>query len=232
MSVDLSEPVPAAQSPRGGALPAVLEGVAKRFGRRWVLRGVDLQIGVGEVVALFGRNGSGKTTLLRVLATLTRPTRGGGRIFGHDLAQEGNAVRASTGMLGHASGVYPDLTARENLRFAMRMLGLIVEKTRIDALLERVGLLDDADLRARDYSVGMQRRLALARLWLRPPRLLLLDEPHAAFDSDGIRLVHELVREVGDHPGATLIATHDVDRAADLVTRRLRLEAGRLVAIE
>lgn len=208
-----------------------LESVARRFGRSWALRGVSLEMAAGECVVLLGRNGSGKTTLLRVLSTTLRPTRGGGSVFGHDLATDGDAVRGAVGMLGHDTGLYADLTARENLEFALRMRDAPRDAARIDGALERVELAGARDQRVRGFSAGMKRRLALARLMLLPPRLLLLDEPYAAFDASGIRVVHDFVRSILDAGGSALIATHDPDRAAVVADRWLRMQDGRVVAL-
>ncbi|HUE76738.1 MAG TPA: heme ABC exporter ATP-binding protein CcmA, partial [Longimicrobiales bacterium] len=185
----------------------------------------------GSVVAVMGRNGSGKTTLLRILATSLRPTRGGGTVFGHDLVDDSDAVRAQVGVLYHAAGVYGDLTARENLEFARRMWGGTAVVS-VEAALDRVGLLAAGDERAAGFSSGMARRLALARLVMRPPRLLLLDEPYASFDAEGIELVQGMVREVAGRGGVVLIATHDPARSLAVADRVLRLEEGRTVEQE
>src|SRR5690606_31031177 len=172
-----------------------LQGVARRFGDRWVLRGVDLDIAPGEVVALTGRNGSGKTTLLRIIATLLRPTRGAATVFGHDTVREPDPIRARVGFLGHRAGLYDHLTAAENLIFSLRMAGRVADPAAVGAALARVRLTDARDERVRGFSAGMQRRLGLARLLLRPPSVLLLDEPYASFDSDGVDLVNEFASE-------------------------------------
>ncbi len=205
-----------------------VEGVAKRFGRRWALRGASLRVVPGTALALMGHNGSGKTTLLRIVATTLRPTRGGGRIFGHDLRKETDAIRHHVGALYHAPGVYGDLTARENLEFARRMWGGD-GAVPVDAALERVGLSYAADERAGGFSSGMTRRLALARLVMRPPRLLLLDEPYASFDADGIELVNRMVRATADRGGIALVATHDPERSAEVVDEVVTLQEGRIV---
>ncbi|MGH7482654.1 MAG: heme ABC exporter ATP-binding protein CcmA [Longimicrobiales bacterium] len=209
-----------------------LRGIARRFGRRWPLRGVSLSVQQGTTLGLLGPNGSGKTTLLRVLASLLRPTRGTGTIFGHDLVRDAARIRTGVGLLGHLPGVYADLTARENLRFAARMLGVRANGAALAELLERVGLDGHGDDRARDFSSGMLRRLALARLMLRVPRLLLLDEPHAAFDAGGVALVHALARATREAGGVAVIATHAPERAADLLDRVVRLEGGRLIEVD
>lgn len=175
-----------------------------------------------------GRNGSGKTTLLRVVATLLRPTRGTGRVLGWDLTRDGAQVREFVGLLGHHAGLYEDLTAFENLRFSVRMAGLPADHRILEQALERVGLRHERDERVRGFSAGMRRRLALARLLLRRPALLLLDEPYAAFDASGVELVNDFAREVAAAGGAVIVVTHDLVRARTAVERVLRIEDGRI----
>ncbi len=205
-----------------------LSGVARRFGRRWVLRGADLTVTRGESIALMGRNGSGKTTLLRVIATLLRPSRGTGRVLGFDLAHDAPQVRERVGLLGHHAGLYEDLTAGENLRFSLQMAGQPYHPQAIEKVLEQVGLATERDERVRGFSVGMRRRLALARLFLRPPRLLLLDEPYAAFDSDGVDLVNAFAQNIAGGDGSVIVVTHDIARALPAVQRVMRIENGRV----
>ena len=209
-----------------------LDGVARRFGQRWALRGVTLRAEAGESLMLLGRNGSGKTTLLRVLSTALRATRGTGSVFGHDLRAT-HAIRPLVAYLGHDPGLYADLTARENLRFAERMrrpdAAADTREARIARVLERVDLERHADERTRGFSAGMKRRLALARVLLGEPRLLLLDEPYASFDAPGIALVNEIVRATGTAGGCVVMATHDPERSSEVATRSLRVESGRLV---
>jgi heme exporter protein A len=205
-----------------------LEGIAKRFGRKWALRGATVRAEAGTAHALMGHNGSGKTTLLRVVATTLRATRGSGTVLGYDLFREAAAIREHVGALYHAPGVYGDLSARENLEFSRRMWGGRVELG-VDAALERVRLTYAADERASGFSSGMTRRLALARLVMRPPRLLLLDEPYASFDADGIELVNDIVRNTTGLGGLVLIATHDPERTAEVVDGVITLQEGRVV---
>jgi heme exporter protein A len=202
------------------------QGVARRFGSRWVLRGVSFQIRAGEVVGLLGANGSGKTTLLRILSTLLRPSAGGAEVFGCDVVRAADGVREHIGFLAHSPGLYDDLTARENLRFAADMLGL--PQVDLDAALERVDLARVADNRVRGFSAGMQRRLALARLMLRRPRLLLLDEPYSNLDAAGIAVMNGIVREVRHAGGAALLVLHELAPAAGVLDRTLTIVDGRI----
>lgn len=203
-----------------------LAGVARRFGRRWVLRGVDLVVQPGQVVVLTGRNGSGKTTLLRLVASLIRPSRGAIRVFGHDTVREGANVRPLVGILAHNAGIYDDLTAGENLIFSLRMAGQSARGAPISETLERVGLASFEFERVRGFSAGMRRRLGLARLLLRPPRLLLLDEPYASFDQDGIDLVNEFAVHTRSQGGTVLLSTHDLARAAGIPDWRAHIADG------
>jgi heme exporter protein A len=212
------------------ALAVDLQNIARRFARRWVLRGASLQVKPGEVVAMLGKNGSGKTTLLRVISTALRPTRGTGTVFGNELVDDADAVRECVGVLGHHSGLYDDLTASENLKFATSMSGMRVAREQITEALREVGLAEEANERVRGFSAGMRRRLALARLLLRPPRLLLLDEPYAAFDQHGIDFVNEFVRKTAAAGGACILVTHDPVRVRDVAGRMVRINDGRIEA--
>jgi heme exporter protein A len=221
-------PRPSLRIERDTAAAVAAAGVARRFGRRWVLRGIDLVVEPGQIVALTGRNGSGKTTLLRIVASVLRPTRGTLTVFGYDTAREGAEVRPLIGLLGHNAGLYDDLSAGENLIFAQRMAGLHADGVAISAVLDRVGLAHVEFERVRGFSAGMRRRLALARLLLRPPRVLLLDEPYASFDEDGIEVVNQFATEIRRQGGAVLLSTHDLTRAALLIDRRLHIADGQI----
>ncbi|MEP7347559.1 MAG: heme ABC exporter ATP-binding protein CcmA [Gemmatimonadaceae bacterium] len=204
-----------------------LRGISRRFGNRWALRGVSFSVQPGEVVGILGHNGSGKSTLLRVVSTALRPTLGSGSVFGHDLTKEPSMVRTVAGFLAHAPGNYDDLTAQENLRFAAAMAAL--EPAGIDDILARVGLAHVATERARGFSAGMQRRLALGRLLLCQPRLLLLDEPFNNFDAAGVALLNEVIEETRGRGGAALVVLHDRRQAAELLDREIVLSQGAMV---
>jgi len=204
-------------------------GLGKRFGVRWVLRGVSLDVQRGEAVGLLGSNGSGKSTLLRVLGTLLTPNAGTGSVNGHDIVRDAGSVRGEVGYLAHTPGLYDDLTARENLVFAADMLGL--PHTAVDGSLERVGLTYAADDRVRGFSAGMQRRLALARLILRNPRVLFLDEPYSNLDADGVVLMNSVINGIVRAGGAALVALHELAPAKAMLDRTLTLVDGRIEAV-
>jgi heme exporter protein A len=200
-------------------------GVARRFGTRWVLRGVTLQVRAGETVGLLGANGSGKSTLLRILATLLKPSAGAAAIFGNDVVRAADAVRSQIGFLAHEPGLYDDLTARENLMFAANMLG--VATSGVDSALARVELTYAADERVRGFSAGMERRLSVARLLLSKPRLLLMDEPYSNLDAAGIAMMSGLISEVVRGGGAALVVLHELAPAAAILSRTATIVDGR-----
>lgn len=205
-----------------------LDGVAQRLGARWVLRGVTLAVPRGELVAMTGHNGSGKTTLLRVVATALRATRGTVRVLGRDVQHEPDAARDAIAMLASGGGSYGDLSAAENLQFAQRMWGDDHDRAAVLFALERVGLHDVSDARVRTFSSGMQRRLALARLFLRPASLLLLDEPYNSLDTAGAALVDELLDETRARGGSAIVVVHEPAHSGIAFDRTLELRDGYL----
>lgn len=203
-------------------------GLTRRFGRRWALRGIDLEIERGQVVALLGANGTGKTTLLRVLSTLLKPTAGEVEVLGGRLPETGHAVRASAALMTPNGHLYDDLSGAENLRFAARMSGVALDEAGTRAALEAVGLGDAGPTRVRGYSTGMRKRLELARLGLRPLSLVLLDEPFASLDDEGVERVQAAIAGWKAAGATVLIASHRVAQAGRHADRVVRLERGRV----
>lgn len=202
-----------------------LSGVAVRAGAVPILRDVDLVVHPGEAIGIFGANGAGKTTLLRLVATMTRPSEGTGTVFGADLNGPNRfEVRPRIGYIGHTPGWYPELTLAENMEFIADAMG--VDKERIGACLDAVGLSGAKNRRADRCSHGMQRRAEFARVLMTEPDLLLLDEPHSALDADAVDLVDRLVEQTIERDGAAVLVSHDHGRVESLADRILRIEGG------
>ncbi|MGD8605091.1 MAG: heme ABC exporter ATP-binding protein CcmA [Anaerolineales bacterium] len=193
--------------------------LVKRFGLKPVLRGLDLTVEQGEFVALLGPNGAGKTTLLRILATLSRPTMGQVHIAGFELPKQSAAVRRRLGVVSHQPLLYGDLTAEENLLFYGRMYFLEGLRSRIDEVLDLVGLSARRGDLVRQYSRGMQQRLAIGRAILHQPEVLLFDEPHTGLDQDSAVMLDGVLKEIAARGRTVVMTSHDLSRAADLATR-------------
>ena len=161
-----------------------VQGLAKYFGKFTALRDLRLQVGRGEFIALFGRNGAGKTTFLRIVAGLTRPSSGSVAIEEPSSGPPSGA-RGLMGYLSHNTALYADLTALENLRFYARLLDLPTADRDLEREIARVGLAGREREPVRNYSRGMQQRLAIARAFLHDPDILLLDEPFTGLDQAG-----------------------------------------------
>ena len=205
--------------------------LARLFAGSPALAGVSLRVEAGRIVALLGPNGAGKTTLLRLLATSIRPSYGRATVDGFDLDRDAALVRERVAYLSHATGLYDDLSARENLRFAAVMLGTPDPEARVERARADVGLGGRANDRVRDFSAGMRKRLALGRILLGSASLVLLDEPYAALDRDGMGLVDELLvawREVGV---TVVIASHSTERFDALLDGRVTLERGLVLEV-
>ncbi len=215
----------ARSAPRTGGIE--LGGIGKAYGATWAVRGVDLALDPGESMALFGPNGAGKTTLLKILGTLVTPTRGSGRVAGFDLRTGREGIRENLALLAHGTHLYEDLTVRENLKFAAAMRNR--EGLRPEPLLERVGLAEAAGERVRALSSGMKRRLALAKVMLAEPGILLLDEPFTNLDQAAVALLEGCVTEVLARGGSVIMATHDLARGYAACRRAAVLVNGRLL---
>jgi len=205
-----------------------LTGLGKAFGGNLVLDGVDLDVRAGEAVALLGANGAGKTTLLRVVATLLRPNRGVARVAGFDGVRETDRVRARVGLLAHGAWVYEDLTALENLKFWTTLGGHSATADELRAALAAVDLERLAGERVRTFSLGMRRRLSLARLVLAAPCVLLLDEPYAGLDPRAGKWLDGHLAAVKAAGGAILMTTHSFGRGLGVADRVAILAGGRV----
>lgn len=205
-----------------------VRGLTKYHGNRLALHGLDLDLGWGEVLSVFGPNGSGKTTLVRLLSGLSRPTSGSIRIAGLNPENNGVAVRQLLGVLSHQTFLYDDLTVLENLKFHARMFGINDLDTRIEEASHILDITAYLNARVRTLSHGMQKRVSLTRLLIHHPRLLILDEPEAGLDEEAISLVGVLLKAHRSQGGAAIVTTHNVERGISYANRIIILSKGRI----
>jgi heme ABC exporter ATP-binding subunit CcmA len=201
------------------------------LGRFPALSGVDLTVEPGEIVLLEGANGAGKTTLLRACAGLVAVVSGEAEVLGHDLRVDRRSVRRRIGLLGHTGALYDDLSALDNVRFAVRAAG--GDAAGAGAALARLGVEGRLPGTAVGrLSTGQRRRVALAALVARAPDLWLLDEPHAGLDAAGRDLLDDLVRSAVGRGATVVLASHEAERASALAGRTVTLAGGRAQAPE
>jgi heme ABC exporter ATP-binding subunit CcmA len=203
-----------------------VDGVWKFFGDYPALRDVSFDIEPGQCVALLGRNGAGKTTLIRILAGLSRPSKGAVRFFEKDW--QDRSSRGRIGIIGHGIAIYDELSAYENLRLFAALYGL--DKPDHAALhwLERTGLDRVKDSLVREFSRGMRQRLAVARAFLHNPQMLLLDEPFTALDDRAIALLQGLLRDALHEGRTVLMSTHQLREALELASHVVLINRGKL----
>ena len=207
-------------------------GLTRRYGDATVLDIENLQVGQGEAVALLGPNGAGKTTMVNILSTLITPTAGTGRVLGHDVVHEADAVRRLIGVTGQFSAVDDLLTGRENLALMadLHHLPRPLGRSRTDELLETFELVEAADRVPTTYSGGMRRRLDLAMTLIGRPKVIFLDEPTTGLDPRSRRTVWEIVRGHLREGVTILLTTQYLPEADELADRVVVLDAGRIVA--
>ena len=202
-----------------------LSGVVAVLGRFPALAGVDVTVKRGEIVLLQGPNGAGKTSLLRVCAGLLPIERGTGHVLGIDLATNREAIRSRVGLLGHANGLYLDLTVMQNLQFwASTVAATSSEVSNAMATMRIDGRL--AEVKASQLSAGQRRRCALASLIVRRAEIWLLDEPHAGLDAAGRDELDALLRSAVASGATVVLASHERDRALGLATRTITIDGG------
>jgi heme exporter protein A len=213
----------------GGDQAFELSDVSLRYGYRWALARLTFRLDAGTSLLLTGHNGSGKTTLLKVLSTAISPTVGRVQVLGYDTRQDKEEIRARVSLLSHASYAYEDLTAEQNLVLLGRLLGHVDPVASAAEQLARVGLTARAHHPVRQFSAGMRKRLAIARVLLKKPRLALLDEPFGELDPAGIELMESIMGELKAAGTTLVLATHLIEQGERLCDARLHLENGRMV---
>ena len=208
--------------------PAIrTRGLTRQFPGAFGIRDLDLNVPEGSIYGFLGPNGAGKSTTIRLLLDLLRPDSGEIALFGRPLHRGSRQALAMVGALVESPSLYGHLTGRQNLEITRRLLD--VPRPRIDAVLQRVGLLDSADRRTREYSLGMRQRLAIALALLGQPRLLILDEPSNGLDPAGILDMRLLLRQLAAEDGITVfISSHLLSEIEQIASHVGVLLAGEL----
>ncbi|MET1231958.1 MAG: ABC transporter ATP-binding protein [Candidatus Limnocylindrales bacterium] len=205
-----------------GPTPAVrTEGLGRRFGDLWALRGMDLELASGEIFGLLGPNGAGKTTTVRLLTSLIAPTEGRAWVDGYDVTADADTVRARIGILTETPGLYDRLTATQNLDFFARLHALdpTTRAERIERFLRLFELWDRRDDLAGTFSKGMKQKLAIARALIHEPSVVFLDEPTAALDPEAAFVVREAIASLRGAGRTIVLCTHNLDEAERLCDR-------------
>ncbi len=211
--------------------PAIeIAGLTKSYGEQTVLRGVDLNVPTGTIVALLGSNGAGKTTVVKILSTLLKADAGAATVNGYDVATQPAQVRESISLTGQFAAVDEILTGRENLVLVASLRRLREPGQIADDLLTRFALTDAADRRAATYSGGMRRRLDIAMSLIGNPPVLFLDEPTTGLDPQSRNEVWKTVQQLAGQGTTVLLTTQYLDEAEHLADRIAVLHEGRIIA--
>lgn len=209
------------------------EQLCKNYGNLVAVDHLDLSIQEGEVFGLLGPNGAGKTTTTLMLLGLTEPSSGKVMIDGLDSRMHALEIKRMVGYLPDNIGFYPDLSGRENLRFTGELNGLhgrLLEE-KINFILERVGLSEAADRKVKTYSRGMKQRLGIADVLMKDPKIIIMDEPTLGIDPEGMRELLQLIRELSEKDGKTiLISSHQLYQIQQICDRVGIFVKGRLIA--
>lgn len=218
--------MPAATSPADSSLEA--RGITRYFGDITALRNVSLALKRGEAVLLYGPNGAGKTTLLRTLAGLAQPSEGEVWFAGRHVRRNAAAFKTNIGVVSHATFLYGELTARENLRLAGKLFGLADLDGKMEAALELFNLHSRGDTLVRSLSRGWQQRVTLARAFLHQPAFLLLDEPFTGLDHSSSAHLAEILRRLPAEGRSVLFSTHNFEQGLAIAQRLVALESGQV----
>jgi ABC-2 type transport system ATP-binding protein len=216
-------------------MPAMLEvkALVKKYSDFTAVNGISFEIKAGEIFSLLGPNGAGKTTTISMLSTLYVPTSGEATVGGHSITKEPMAVRNLIGVVPQDLALYEDLTARENLSFWGQMYNLSgkILNSRIDEVLEQIGLTDKAKDRVKTYSGGMKRRVNIGVGLLHKPKLLFMDEPTVGIDPQSRRAILDSVKDLNKQGMTVLYTTHYMEEAAELSNRVGIMDHGELIAL-
>jgi sodium transport system ATP-binding protein len=206
--------------------------LSKRFGKVQAVERVSFSAPDGRITGLLGPNGAGKSTTLRMLATLLRPDSGDAMIDGQSASKNPIEVRRRIGVLSHASGLYPQLTARENIVYFAELHGLdrVTAKTRVEELARLLELSEFLDRKAKGFSQGQRLKTALARALVHSPRNLILDEPTNGLDVMAVRNLRALLHRLREQGHCILFSSHVMQEVALLCDEVVVIAQGRVAA--
>ncbi len=211
--------------------PAIqIDALTIRYGSFLAVDHLDLQVRRGELFGLLGPNGAGKSSTLRVLIGQRRPSEGRVTILGQDLAQEWDSIKCRFGYVPDRENHFEEFTGRRNLQFFAGLYG--VSSDRVNECLSMVELDEAADVRVKGYSLGMRKKLLIARALLHRPELVYLDEPTANLDAHSAAVVHRILRRLVDSGGTVLLTTHNMDEVQEICDRVAILCRGKLIALD
>ena len=210
-----------------------VKNLVKNYGDFTAVKGITFDIKEGEIFSLLGPNGAGKTTTISMLSTLYEPTSGDATIAGHSITKDPMAVKQVIGVIPQELALYEDLTARENLIFWGQMYELSGKslQSRVDEVLEQIGLIDKAKNRVKTYSGGMKRRVNIGVGLLHKPRLLFMDEPTVGIDPQSRRAILDTVKDLNKQGMTVLYTTHYMEEAEELSDRVGIIDHGELIAL-
>ncbi|WP_276256092.1 ABC transporter ATP-binding protein [Halomontanus rarus] len=208
-----------------------LTGLTKRFDDVVAVDDLDLTIEEGEIFGFLGPNGAGKSTTIDILLDFIRPTEGTATVVGYDAQADSLAVRQRIGVLPDDYHTYDRLTGRQHVEFVVESKATETE-TDVDALLERVGILDAADRKSGGYSKGMRQRLVLAMALVGDPDLLILDEPSTGLDPNGAREMREIIQQENERGTTVFFSSHIMEQVEAICDRVAIINRGRLVAVD
>jgi ABC-2 type transport system ATP-binding protein len=210
-----------------------ITNLTKRFGDITAVDDLNLEIGWGELFGILGPNGAGKSTTVNVLCTLLEPTKGSATIDSHDVVFDSESVRKIIGVCPQEPAFYPHLTGRENIELIgeMHLVPKDVLKDRIDSMVEKIGMEDHINRRAKEYSGGMIRRVSMLMALVSNPKIALLDEPTVAMDPKSRRAVWDFIRELKGNGVSIILTTHYMEEAEELCDRVAIIDEGKLIEL-
>ena len=210
-----------------------INNLTKRFDDITAVDDLSLEIGWGELFGILGPNGAGKSTVVNILSTLPEPTEGSATIDGCDVVFDPDCIRRVVGVCPQEPAYYPHLTGEENISLMgdMHLVPKEVLRERVETMVEKIGMEDHINRRAKDYSGGMIRRVSMLMALVSDPKIALLDEPTVAMDPKSRHAVWDFIRELKTQGKAIILTTHYMEEAQELCDRVAIIDEGKLIEI-